>query len=55
MRPLFDEFFGRTNAYSKYVYLSDGGHFDNLGIYELIRRRCRFVIASDAGDWVGMR
>ena len=29
------------------VNLSDGGHFDNLGIYELNRRRCRFIIAID--------
>jgi hypothetical protein len=30
------------------VYLSDGGHFENLGIYELVRRRVRFIICSDA-------
>jgi hypothetical protein len=30
------------------VNLSDGGHFENLGLYELIRRRCRLIIASDA-------
>ena len=29
-------------------YLSDGGHFDNLGIYELVRRRCRYIVAVDA-------
>ena len=33
----------------KYVRLSDGGHFENLGIYELIRRRCRVIIVADAG------
>jgi hypothetical protein len=43
------EMFGRTDAESDYVYLSDGGHFENLGVYELIRRRCRFIILSDAG------
>jgi len=32
---------------SKYLNLSDGGHFENLGMYELIRRRCRYVIAID--------
>lgn len=32
-----------------YVYLTDGGHFDNLGVYELIRRRCRIIVAFDAG------
>ncbi|WP_052392045.1 GMC oxidoreductase [Paraburkholderia bannensis] len=29
-------------------YLSDGGHFDNTGIYELIRRRLPFIVAIDA-------
>ncbi len=32
-----------------FVELTDGGHFDNLGIYELVRRRCRLIIAVDAG------
>jgi hypothetical protein len=32
------------------VYLSDGGHFENLGLYELVRRRCRYIIACDAGQ-----
>jgi hypothetical protein len=30
-------------------YLSDGGHFDNSAIYELLRRRVRFIFASDNG------
>jgi choline dehydrogenase-like flavoprotein len=30
-------------------YLSDGGHFDNTGLYELLRRRVPFIIAVDAG------
>lgn len=46
---LFSELFGLTTDSARYVYLSDGGHFDNLGLYELIRRRCRFVVVSDAG------
>src|SRR5690606_6163320 len=28
--------------------LSDGGHFENLGLYELVRRRCRFILCVDA-------
>jgi len=43
------ELFGFTNDRSKYVYLSDGGHFDNLGLYEMVLRRCRFIVVSDAG------
>ena len=33
-----------------FVNLSDGGHFDNLGVYELIRRSCRYIIVCDAGQ-----
>ncbi len=46
---LIRETLGQTTSKIPYVYLSDGGHFDNLGAYELIRRRCKFIIASDAG------
>jgi hypothetical protein len=46
---LLSELFGSTDERSRYVYLSDGGHFENLGVYELVRRRCRFILASDAG------
>jgi hypothetical protein len=45
---LFRELLGLTDDTSGYVYLSDGGHFENLGGYELVRRRCRFVIVVDA-------
>jgi hypothetical protein len=48
VRPLLDEALGRTSELSQYVYLSDGGHFDNLGIYEMVRRRCRYIVVSDA-------
>jgi hypothetical protein len=43
------ELFGLTDDESPYVYLSDGGHFENLGIYEMVRRRCRYIVVSDAG------
>jgi hypothetical protein len=43
------EAFGLTNDTSTYVYLSDGGHFENLGIYEMVRRRCRYIVVSDGG------
>ena len=46
---LFKELLGRTDRRSNFVYLSDGGHFENLGIYELVRRECRFIVACD-GD-----
>jgi hypothetical protein len=30
-------------------YLSDGGHFENTGAYELVRRRLPFIILCDNG------
>ncbi|MEM7805733.1 MAG: patatin-like phospholipase family protein, partial [Pseudomonadota bacterium] len=33
----------------RHVHLTDGGHFDNLGFYELVRRQCRHIIVCDAG------
>jgi hypothetical protein len=46
---LLTELFGLTNARSNFLYLSDGGHFENLGVYELVRRRCRLIVVVDAG------
>ena len=50
IQPLLAEVFGLTNSESRYVNLSDGGHFDNLGLYEVVLRRCRYVLVSDAGQ-----
>jgi hypothetical protein len=47
--PLLAETFGLTNDRNPYVYLSDGGHFENLGLYEMVLRRCQFIVVSDAG------
>src|SRR5262245_22247974 len=47
---LVRELFGWTRREGGYVHLSDGGHFENLGAYELIRRRCGYVIVSDASN-----
>jgi hypothetical protein len=49
IRHLLSELFGMTNEDDRYVYLSDGGHFEDLGIYEMVRRRCKWIIAID-GD-----
>jgi hypothetical protein len=49
MRPILSEMFGLTSDRNPYVYLSDGGHFENLGIYEMVLRRCRFIVVVDAG------
>ena len=50
LMPLLAELFGLTNRHRRYVNLSDGGHFDNLGLYEAVLRRCRYVLVSDAGS-----
>ena len=47
---LMSELFGLTSEKGRFIYLSDGGHFENLGIYELVRRRCRFIVACDAEE-----
>jgi hypothetical protein len=46
--PFFNEAIGNTDDKASYVYLSDGGHFENLGLYEMILRRCRFIVVCDA-------
>ncbi|MGH6961534.1 MAG: hypothetical protein ACREE7_13715, partial [Dongiaceae bacterium] len=48
LKPLLGELFGLTNWQSPQIYLSDGGHFDNLGLYEMVLRRCRVIVVSDA-------
>jgi hypothetical protein len=47
--PILRELLGLTSDRSPYVFLSDGGHFENLGLYEMVRRRCHCIIVSDAG------
>jgi hypothetical protein len=48
------ELFGTTTADSAFVNLSDGGHFDNMGLYELVRRQCRYIIVCDAEQDEGL-
>jgi hypothetical protein len=45
---LLNELFAGTTDEADYVYLSDGGHFDNMGLYELVKRRCGLIILCDA-------
>jgi hypothetical protein len=47
--PMINEALGFTDDDYKYVYLSDGGHFENLGLYEMVLRHCRFILAIDSG------
>ena len=45
---LWSEMTGRLYENSDEIYLTDGGHIENLGIFELLRRRCRIILCVDA-------
>lgn len=47
-RWLINELLGAVTDTSKYVYVTDGGHFDNMGLYELVRRRCYRIVICDS-------
>jgi hypothetical protein len=50
---LLTEIAGRTHLGQRWLYITDGGHFDNLGLVEALRRQPRTVFAFDAsGDAV---
>ena len=49
LRPLISEALGATNDTYAYIELTDGGHFENLGLYEMVLRRCHKIIVVDAG------
>jgi hypothetical protein len=49
IRAFIDEALGLTNDSSDWLYLSDGGHFENLGLYEMVLRRCHLIVVADAG------
>ena len=42
------EMFNFLDENNKFVYLSDGGHIENLGIYQLLKRGCQLIIVIDA-------
>jgi hypothetical protein len=44
---LFEEMFSLLDETSPQVYLTDGGHIENLGVYELLKRRCRLIVVVD--------
>jgi hypothetical protein len=47
---LLKEALGMLDQHGPFVNVSDGGHLENLGIYELLRRRCRWILAVDASE-----
>jgi hypothetical protein len=58
--PWWREFLKYTNFYllsemlsllgenRPFLYLTDGGHIENLGLYQLLRRRCKLIVVVDA-------
>ena len=47
---LFDEWTARfRGAARRHWYLSDGGHFENCAVYELMRRRLPLIVCCDCG------
>jgi hypothetical protein len=51
---LLKEILGWYDPSDRYVFVADGGHWENLGLVELLRRRCRTILCLDAsGDSVG--
>jgi hypothetical protein len=45
---LLKEALAQLDADGTHVNISDGGHIENLGIYPLLKRRCKFIVAVDA-------
>lgn len=45
----FYELLSKIGTDNHKVNVSDGGHIENLGVFELLRRKCRLIIAVDAG------
>jgi hypothetical protein len=50
---LLEELLGQIGDAQDFVYLTDGGHFDNMGLYELVRRRCYEIVICDAEEDAG--
>nr|WP_292841423.1 patatin-like phospholipase family protein [Mesorhizobium sp.] len=44
---LVKEMTATADEHGAFLNISDGGHIENLGVYELLKRRCRFVVAID--------
>lgn len=47
---LIRELIGRNRVDGKYLFVSDGGHYENLGLVELLRRGCTEIYCFDASN-----
>lgn len=49
-RSMLQEMFARfPGLNAPYWYISDGGHFDNTGVYALLKRRLPLILLADCG------
>lgn len=51
---LLREMTGWMHEKTGYLNLSDGGHIENLALYQMLRRRCKFIVVVDGGQEPGM-
>ncbi len=49
-RHILREGLGLIDDRGAFINVSDGGHFENLGAYELIRRKCRLIVVVDGEE-----
>ena len=50
---LLKELLGLNHVGDRYVYVTDGGHYENLGLVELLRRGCTKIYCFDASGGEG--
>jgi hypothetical protein len=50
LQYLLEELFGMVSDDAPFVNVSDGGQFENMGLYELVRRRCLNILICDAEE-----
>lgn len=55
-RPTFllREIIGKNHVRAPYLYVTDGGHYENLGLVELLRRGCTRIYCFDGGGGRGI-
>jgi hypothetical protein len=51
---LLREMMGWMHEKTDYLNLSDGGHIENLALYEMLRRRCKYIVVMDGAMEPGM-
>lgn len=50
MFSLIREAFGQASVFDRFLYVTDGGHYDNLGLIEALRRRPKEIYVLDASN-----